>query len=102
MARLPKSKKKRHNKGEHAGVWPLVIVEWQDSSQPVGTWQWADDYAEPEIVVCKSVGYLIGDTETAVALAPNLGDVTRDRIQASGIMRIPRKAVVRIDRLSRF
>jgi hypothetical protein len=72
-----------------------VSVEWEDSAQPISAWQWIDDYEVPTITKCISVGYLIADTPKAIAIAPNLGDVTRDRIQASGIIRIPRSAIIR-------
>ena len=77
----------------------ILIVEWEDSSQPVSEWQWADDYAIPEIVRCISVGFLIARTRNAIALAPNIGDPEKDRLQASGIIRIPRSAIRRIDEL---
>ena len=79
--------------------YKLVAVEWVDSAQPVSAWQWADDYEMPQIVVCVSVGYLIAETEEAIALAPNLGDIGRERIQASGIIRLPRPAIRRITEL---
>lgn len=75
------------------------MLEWEDSAQPVEAWQWADDYRVPEIVQCLSVGFLIAETKTAFAIAPNLGDVGRERIQASGIIRIPRSAVRRVVKL---
>lgn len=78
----------------------LVMLEWEDSAQPVDQWQWVDDYKAPEIVKCVSVGFLIAETKRAFALAPNLGDITRERVQASGIMRIPRSAVRRVVALS--
>ena len=71
----------------------LVKVEWDDSARPVPAWQWVDDYVVPKIVRCLSVGYLIAETKEAVALAPNLGDVGHERVQASGILRIPRSAI---------
>jgi hypothetical protein len=74
----------------------LVLVLWDDSSQPISQWQWVDDYSCPEIVECASVGFLIAETEQAIALAPNLGDIRQDRRQASGIFRIPRSAVRKI------
>ena len=74
----------------------LVLVEWEDSAQPVPGWQWIADYAVPEIIKCVSVGYLIAETDQAIAVAPNIGDVGCERIQASGIIRIPRSAVSRI------
>lgn len=74
----------------------LVLVEWQDSAQPVSAWQWVDDYQAPETISCISVGYLIADADTAVAIAPNLGHVEQGRLQASGIIRIPRCSIKRI------
>jgi hypothetical protein len=77
----------------------LVIVEWEDSAQPVSDWQWVETYQLPQIVRCVSVGYLIAETEQAIAIAPNIGDLGHERIQASGIIRIPRSAVSRIANL---
>jgi hypothetical protein len=75
--------------------YKLVMVEWEDSAQPIDRWQWVDEYELPEVIKCVSVGFLIADTKDAVALAPNLGDVGRERMQASGILRVPRSAVRR-------
>jgi len=74
----------------------LVHVEWEDSSQPIARWQWIDEYEIPEVVNCLSVGFLIAETPEAIALAPNLGDLTKERCQASGIIRIPKPAIRRI------
>ena len=79
--------------------YDLVIVEWEDSAQPSPTWQWVKDYEFPSIVRCTSVGYLIAQTRDAIAIAPNLGDLAREQIQASGIMRIPASAVRKIYRV---
>lgn len=87
---------KRNPEQRPATPYDLVIVEWEDSSQPVSGWQWVDDYEVPETVGCVSVGYLIARTEDAVAIAPNLGDVRRSKIQASGIIRIPACAIKRM------
>ncbi len=76
--------------------YKLVLIEWDDSARPISQWQWVDDYQIPEIVRCISVGYLIAQTREALAVAPNLGDTTSERIQASGIIRVPRKSVRRI------
>lgn len=82
-----------------APPYRLVQVEWEDSARPIGAWQWVDEYELPEIVPCISVGFLIAETKKAIALAPNLGDVGRERVQASGILRIPRSAVRRVTSL---
>ena len=74
----------------------LVLIEWDDSVRPLSPWQWVDEYQIPEIVQCISVGYLIAETKTALAIAPNLGDLASERIQASGIIRVPRNSVRRM------
>lgn len=71
----------------------LVLVEWEDSARPISSWEWVENYELPKIVKCISVGYLIADSKRAIALAPNLGDIEQDQIQASGILRVPRSAV---------
>jgi hypothetical protein len=76
--------------------YKLVLVEWEDSARPSPSWQWVDECEPPEAVECVSVGYLIAKTERALAIAANLGDVTRDRVQASGIIQIPACAVRRL------
>lgn len=52
-----------------------MLVDWEDSARPIGAWQWVEDYELPETVRCISVGHLIAETDDALALAPNLGDV---------------------------
>ncbi len=76
-------------------AFPLVLVEWEDSARPIPAWQWIDDYEMPAVVACQSVGYLIADTDSAVALAPNLGDISQEKVQACGIIRIPRRCIVK-------
>jgi len=78
----------------------LVRIAWEDSARPISQWQWVDDYQMPETVTCVSVGYLIAETKKAVALAPNLGDIEHDRQQASGIIRIPRRSIMKMEVLS--
>lgn len=77
----------------------LVAVEWEDSQRPLPAWGWIDEFDLPDAVRCVSVGFLIAETEAALALAPNLGDIERDRTQGCGIIRIPRSAVRRIAEL---
>ena len=81
-------------------AFKLVRVQWEDSARPIAQWQWVDDYQIPETVECVSVGYLIADTKKAVALARNLGSINHDRQQASGIIRIPRKSILKMEVLS--
>jgi hypothetical protein len=79
---------------------PLVLIEWEDSAQPVPGWSWLDDQPWESIVVCRSVGWLIHDGETTKALAPNAGQMCGDW-QVSGVIRIPTRCVTRMVRLSR-
>ena len=74
----------------------LVAVEWEDSQRPLPAWQWLDEFTLPDSVRCVSVGFLVAESESAVALAANLGDVGQERAQGCGIIRIPRSAVIRI------
>jgi hypothetical protein len=74
----------------------LVKVEWEDSARPIPAWQWISDFELPQTVACISVGFLIAETAQAVAIAPNLGDIGEDDIQASGIIRIPKRAIKRL------
>ena len=88
MAKLPISKK------------PIVLVIWEDSAQPTGAWQWMDEIPPPVAVICHTVGHLVAESIAAVSLACSLGDVGMDRLQANGVMRIPRSAIRSIVRLS--
>lgn len=75
---------------------PLVLIEWLDSAQPVAGWHFLEDKPELEVVECVSVGWLVGESEQVVMLAPNIGDVhSGDTAQASGFIRIPKQAVTR-------
>ena len=48
---------------------------------------------------CLSVGWIIRETKDSIALAPNIGDVASERMQASGVIEIPRSAIQKIVRL---
>jgi hypothetical protein len=82
--------------------YKLVLVEWQDSRQPSGGWRWADEYEEPEPVLCLTVGWLLRETDDALLVVQNLGDVSGERFQASGATEIARRQVVRIGELTSF
>lgn len=75
---------------------PLVFIEWEDSRQPGPSWEFLSSLQEPTVVRCASVGWLIGDVNGVKALAPNMGDVHSSSMQASGIIQIPARCVVRM------
>ena len=78
---------------------PLVIVEWEDSARPVAEWRHLSDITEPEIVKCRSVGFLIHDGKHVKALAPNIGDYGTENAQACGVIRIPTRCITKLTRL---
>lgn len=78
----------------------LVLVEWQDSRQTSGAWQWMDEAEQPGAVRCLTVGWLLKETDDALLVAQSLGDVTRGRMQFSGGMEIARRQIVHLTRLT--
>lgn len=78
---------------------PLVLIEWEDSAQPLAAWRYLDDLGEFKIVRCQSVGFLVHDGKDVKALAPNVGDLGGEHAQASGLIRIPTRCVTKISRL---
>lgn len=75
----------------------LVLIEWEDSAQPVSAWHYLSEMPKLEIVRCVSVGWLVGDMGGVKMLAPNIGDFdSGENAQASGYIRIPSSAVTRV------
>lgn len=76
----------------------LFLVEWHDSCSGTG-WQPLQDFEEPPLL-CRSVGWIIHDSELALTLAPN---IHVDVVQAGRggdagceTMTIPKGAIVRL------
>lgn len=79
---------------------PLVLIEWEDSAQPLPAWQHLSSMSLSGIVKCASVGWLIQDDKRVKVLAPNMGAIDDEvNIQASGFMQIPARCVLSIKRL---
>ena len=77
-----------------------MLIEWEDSTQPIAKWIFLADFERGDAVKCASVGWLIHDGDDVKALAPNMGDLgDEDSAQASGIIRIPARCITRIVRL---
>lgn len=75
---------------------PLVVIEWEDSAQPIASWAFLSDFTEFEATRCKSVGWLIHDGDVK-ALAQNVGNPENSNsAQVSGVIRIPARCVVSI------
>jgi hypothetical protein len=78
----------------------LILVTWLDSHSYEG-WTAVKDL-KPDGVTCRSVGWLISETEQTLTLAPHLtqADHASAEEQASGAMVIPRVSVVSIEDLA--
>jgi hypothetical protein len=76
---------------------PLVMVEWEDSAQPIPSWSYLASFDPPGIVRCVSVGWLIHDDDQMKAVAPNMGALDDEcSLQVSGVIQIPTSCILRI------
>lgn len=75
----------------------LVMIEWEDSAQPMPEWTYLASFGAPTIVRVFSVGWLIHDGADVKALAPNIGNPgSENSAQISGVIRIPARCIVRV------
>ncbi len=80
---------------------PLVIIRWLDSRQPSGQWRYISALPEVRAVEVATVGWLLRDTADVKVVCQNVGDLEDpDKAQASGIMTIPTRCVLSIERLT--
>lgn len=79
---------------------PLVIIEWEDSAQPLPAWQHLSNLELCGHIRCASVGWLVKSDKSVKVLAPNMGAIDDpSNIQASGFMQIPTRCVISIKKL---
>lgn len=78
----------------------LMLIEWQDSLQPVAGWHTLADRPALEVAECSSVGWIVAEDAKAIMLAQNVADLGREDAQGSGFMRIPKVCITRRKRLS--
>lgn len=77
----------------------LVLIEWEDSTQPVSQWQHINDIKVSAVRIA-SVGWLIRDGKKIKALAPNVGGLGgKGSPQCSGVIAIPTRCVIQIKKL---
>jgi hypothetical protein len=74
----------------------LVLIEWEDSQQPISGWAYISDLKTPDALRVKSVGYLIQSNKRVKVLAPNLAGDSGGDAQVSGAIRIPARCVVKV------
>lgn len=78
---------------------PLVLIEWEDSSQPVSHWQFVDDIKVAAVRIA-SVGWLVKDGKKVKGLAPNIGGLDGKVCpQVTGVISIPTRCVIQIKKL---
>jgi hypothetical protein len=80
---------------------PLVIIRWLDSRQPCGQWRYLSALPEARPVEVATVGWLVKDTADVKVVCQNVGDLEHpEKAQASGIMAIPTRCVLSVERLT--
>jgi len=83
------------------GNCPLVIIRWLDSRQPCGQWRYLSALPESNPVEVATVGWLVKDTPDVKVVCQNIGDLgDPEKAQASGIMAIPTRCVLSVERLT--
>jgi hypothetical protein len=80
----------------------LILVEWEDSAQPLPAWRFLDDAPPLEAIQCVSVGWIVGQANGVLMLAPNIGDAGSESAQGSGFIRIPVSCIKRRARLKEY
>ena len=80
---------------------PLVIIRWQDSAQPLPSWQYLSALPRTRPVECATVGWLLKDDDDIKVVCQSVGDLDNPtNAQASGIMTIPARCVLSIEKLT--
>lgn len=90
------------NVGENGSfnACPLVLIEWEDSAQPIPSWSYLATFEAPGTIRCASVGWLIRDDKQMKALAPNMGAIDDENsMQVSGVIQIPTRCVISVSTL---
>ncbi|AGA64466.1 hypothetical protein B488_04740 [Liberibacter crescens BT-1] len=78
----------------------LVLVEWEDSCQPISDWVLFSEKMGIDVAEVKSVGWLLKYTERTVVLVPNVGNSKKDNAQGSGVIHIPMSAVIKVSAIA--
>ena|SRR3990167_10087770 len=79
---------------------PLVMIQWEDSAQPISSWSYLSDFEPKPVIRCASVGWLIHDGEDVKSLAPNMGGLENENnMQVSGIIQIPARCIISVHNL---
>jgi len=74
----------------------LVLIDWVDSYSVYEQWDFIKHIKEPEIVKCKSVGFLIKDTEESILILPHISGESE---AGMGGICIPKVSITKITEL---
>ena len=76
--------------------WKMIFVEFVDSRQSNGAWQYIEDMDIQGAVPCQAVGWLVHEDEDVTMLAQSIGDVKAGSApeQMAGVLYIPTKAII--------
>lgn len=86
--------------GDAPSGCPLVIITWEDSRQPVPSWTRLTELPDGRPVQCATVGWLLRNGDDAKVIAQSMGDIdSEEHVQASGIMVIPARCVIKVEML---
>jgi hypothetical protein len=80
---------------------PLVLIRWLDSAQPLPAWRHLSDLPRVRPIECATVGWLLMEDDEVKVVCQSVGDLTNPKnAQASGIMTIPVRCVLSVERLT--
>src|SRR3990170_879833 len=80
---------------------PLVIIRWQDSAQPLPSWQYLSALPRTRPIECATVGWLLKDDDDIKVVCQSVGGLDNPKnAQASGIMTIPARCILSIEKLT--
>lgn len=70
----------------------IVLIEWVDSYSVYEQWDFLKDLKEPEIIKCKSVGFIIKETDESILIMPH---ISGDNEAGKGGICIPKLAIIK-------
>lgn len=80
---------------------PLVLIRWHDSRQPCGQWRFISALPETSPVEVATVGWLLKSDDEVKVVCQSVGDLHNPaNAQASGIMTIPTRCILSMERLT--
>jgi hypothetical protein len=70
----------------------IVLIEWVDSYSVYEQWDFLNDLKEPEIIKCKSVGFIVNETDESILIMPH---ISGDNEAGKGGICIPKLAIIK-------